>query len=1239
MNAITQLLRLLLASASLAALLGSARAETYSLAGDFTYAENNADSLWSFRMDDFVNNPPTFLPLLDDTSRDANVLWGVGFANPPQMWSEGGGYWGIGKNTTGVEQAGGGVIWAPDEVLLHPKWVNASVPTGLVICWKAPRDMLANVHYSFRKAMGIGNGVGYELVTRVGGVNSTVVAFNNIGSGITGDQTGLLFNAGDEMFFRIDCWGNAAGDITGAAIEVTEVLGSPACDILTFGPAAVIDQSAQTIVLTVPFGTTAGQVAALAPTFTLSAGATCNQPNGGIPTPPLSTTAAVTYTVTAQDTTTTKDYAVTVAVTPPSSEKNMLSFGPKAIINGTDIAWTVPYGTNVATLAPTYTVSTFATGSPASGVPANFTNPVIYTVTAEDGSAQNYTVTVIVASYYLLETFDDISGLNINNTQFQTGLPVGHSGSLADWNKLGAGTIHAVERSTGHWAPMFYSGFDVSQANVLTLASGIPANATGVTYTVSFEDAPAVYGSGIHEQSQATAAGDKLRIRVLNPADAVVASYEFEPGAWANPPVWKSDSFAYIGDGTGDVRFVLEAAAPGTDRFAGTLDNLMVALAAAPSTACDILTFGPGAVIDQSAQTIIWSVPFGTTEPQIAALAPTFTLSGGATCHNQPNGGIPSPALSTTAAVTYTVTAQDTTTTKDYAVTVVVLPPLFEDFAGISGLNINAAQYQTGLPIGYGGALSGWNKAGAGTIHAVQRSAGNWAPMFYSGFDASQSNVLTLATGIAANAAGVTYTVSFEDAPAAYGNASQATAAGDKLRIRVLNPSDALVGSYDVEPGAWAYPLTWKSDSFAYIGDGTGDVRFELAAADPGTSRFAGAIDNLLVTIAVAPSTACEILSFGPGAVIDQAAQTITWSVPFGTTEPQIAALAPTFTLSGGATCHNQPNGGIPSPALSSTAAVTYTVTAQDAITTKSYAVTVVVLPPLAEDFDGIGGLNVNAAQYQTGLPIGHSGSLPGWSKSGAGTIHAVQRSVGNWAPMFYSGSDASQVNVLTLSTGIAANTAGVTYTVSFEDAPATYSEGSQATTAGDKLRIRVLNPSNGLVASYDVEPGAWSNPPTWKSDSFTYVGDGSGDVRFELAAADPGTGRFSGAIDNLVVEPGSSGGASYSLWAATNAPGQSAGQDYDSDGTANGIEYFMGVATGDLSFTAQPGLDSSGKVTWPLSPTFSGSYQVQSSPDLSAWTDRTNDPAWVTQTAGSVVCQLPAGAGGLFVRLVVTPD
>ena len=58
----------------------------------------------------------------------------------------------------------------------------------------------------------------------------------------------------------------------------------------------------------------------------------------------------------------------------------------------------VPVGTNVTKLAPSISVSEKATVNPASGVAQNFTNPVFYTVTAEDGSTTTYTVIVAIGS-------------------------------------------------------------------------------------------------------------------------------------------------------------------------------------------------------------------------------------------------------------------------------------------------------------------------------------------------------------------------------------------------------------------------------------------------------------------------------------------------------------------------------------------------------------------------------------------------------------------------------------------------------------------------------------------------------------------------------------------------------------------------------------------------------------------------------------------------------------------------
>jgi len=62
------------------------------------------------------------------------------------------------------------------------------------------------------------------------------------------------------------------------------------------------------------------------------------------------------------------------------------------------ISVTVPKDTNVTQLTPTISTSDYATVSPLSGVVQDFTNPVTYTVRAQDGSTQNYTVTVTKAA-------------------------------------------------------------------------------------------------------------------------------------------------------------------------------------------------------------------------------------------------------------------------------------------------------------------------------------------------------------------------------------------------------------------------------------------------------------------------------------------------------------------------------------------------------------------------------------------------------------------------------------------------------------------------------------------------------------------------------------------------------------------------------------------------------------------------------------------------------------------------
>jgi hypothetical protein len=108
------------------------------------------------------------------------------------------------------------------------------------------------------------------------------------------------------------------------------------------------------------------------------------------------------YTVTAQDGFTEQVYTVSVSNVPPSTACNITSFSFPAQIggtnfNGTTIAVIMPYGTDLTTLIPTIELSSYATVTPSSGVVQNFSSPVEYTVTAQNGiTKKQYTIIVSI---------------------------------------------------------------------------------------------------------------------------------------------------------------------------------------------------------------------------------------------------------------------------------------------------------------------------------------------------------------------------------------------------------------------------------------------------------------------------------------------------------------------------------------------------------------------------------------------------------------------------------------------------------------------------------------------------------------------------------------------------------------------------------------------------------------------------------------------------------------------------
>ena len=165
-----------------------------------------------------------------------------------------------------------------------------------------------------------------------------------------------------------------------------------------------------------------------------------------------------------------------------------------------------------------------------------------------------------------------------------------------------------------------------------------------------------------------------------------------------------------------------------------------------------------------------------------------------------------------------------------------------------------------------------------------------------------------------------------------------------------------------------------------------------------------------------------------------------------------------------------------------------------------------------SESFPTLTGSPSNdvGAQCNTGKTLHAFADLPGWTKSGTNAVHVVELSAGNYAPMFYD------TNQILMNTAVAANTAGITYTVAFKGGPAVYGCG-QDTQAGSGLVFDVINPSDVVVGTYNYFPAVWAGSETLTPASFTYVGNGTGDVRLRIHD-NVNDNRFGGTIDDITI-------------------------------------------------------------------------------------------------------------------------
>ena len=450
------------------------------------------------------------------------------------------------------------------------------------------------------------------------------------------------------------------------------------------GTSGVID--GQTIYVTMPFGTNLNNL--LIATYTTSGVNVSIGAKSQVSTETQNVfTAPVVYTVKAANGST-QNYTVIVTVA-PSSAKAITAFSindSNGIIDGQNIYVTLPFGTDITNLNPTFTStgeSVSINGTlQVSGVTSNdFTSPVLYTVTAADSSTQNYTVTVIIAP----NTANEITTFSLNGTQgiivnqnITVEMPYGSNLSdlIATFTTTGESvSISGKLQVSGITSNDFTSPI----VYTVTAANGATQNYT-VTVIVAPNTAKDILSFSLNT-SPSPSSGVITPIDESSASIAVVVPYGTDLSALI--ATFSTNGESVNISGTPQVSSVT------TNNFSsplvytvtaadGTTKNYTVVVTIAPNNVADILSYsinGNDGIITESK--IAVKVPYGTnlTIPLIAK----FQLSPGAKSTvnvlsiNVPQiSGITPNSFANP--VVYTVTAADGTTIKQYTVTVTVGP-------------------------------------------------------------------------------------------------------------------------------------------------------------------------------------------------------------------------------------------------------------------------------------------------------------------------------------------------------------------------------------------------------------------------------------------------------------------------------------------------------------------------------------------------------------------------------------
>jgi len=716
------------------------------------------------------------------------------------------------------------------------------------------------------------------------------------------------------------------------------------------------------------------------------------------------------------------------------------------------------------------------------------------------------------------------------------------------------------------------------------------------------------------------------------------------------------------------------------------------------NTLATITAFGitghAGVIVQGAPGTISLSVPYGT---DLSTLAPTFTVTSGTVTANGnavSSGSAPTPAFSVTNPATYTAT--DGSAVSTYVVTVTVAP------APPAGMGVDAglvAWYDASQLSGLsnGNSVDTWADL-SGYGHKASRTTGT---MTYATSQVNGLPTVQFRNQAYANITGTLFAkeqyMVFKSPSGDSYNGDWGAVLGDvtdQHGYMMGNGTNFWGGNYPaavsqngtVLASPWnitnmgtfliakidgAYPDTNPRSYSLGNAYGNGSPQYHNVNLDVAeviaydhvlTAEQELALGAYLTvkynitasTYPIGPQatiTSFTFPTYGDAAITGTA---ITKFVPNGTA---VTALAPTFTLSAGATCV---------PVSGSThnfsSPVHYVVTASDN-TTKDYTVTVTVLPPgppvggYARWFDAAAlGLadSAGVTQWNDSSGNGANATVPSGNatptyvanagtESGLGAIYfAGNNGAGNSGALGFTRdsnirtvfsvfkgcsfllTDAGQYNFHRPTDNDATSPLWAGYASGNVTGGSTYVNGALVNGQSYSMPTGLHNGFNlvEVLTTGSVQADSFNKDRTFHAGN-QYQAEV---IIYDFLLTE--TQRL--AVEQYLMSKWfATAPSGYGSWATANAGGQTADQDYNHDGVANGIAYFMG-ATGVATL---PGVVN-GKVAWPHSASATGiTYQVLTSTNLADWTDVTAD---AIDAGGFLTYTLPTGDPKLFVRLEV---